>query len=175
MDLKNGYVLIRIAAADKRKTAFRTNQGVFVYTVMLFGLTNTPISFQEMIDTIFKDMSVCILYLDDMVIYGGNTKAEHQAIVEKVRQQCFKHGLAVNLLKSKFHIYRSIFIVHVINSQEVKMDSLKLENISNWPISTKKKEVLAFLGFSNYYYQFIVNYSAKVRSLSDITKDVPFT
>ena len=69
----------------------------------------------------------------------------------------------------------TIFLEHVINGQEVKMDPLKLETMSRWPITTKKKEVQAFLGFANYYRQFIVNYSAKARPLSDFTKDVTFT
>ena len=89
---------MRIAAGDEWKTAFRTKQGLFEYTVMPFGLTNAPASFQEMMDTIFKDMEGCIWYLDDILIYGGDTEAEHQAIVEKVLQQCVEHGLTVHLL-----------------------------------------------------------------------------
>ena len=84
LDLKNGYNLMRIVAGDEWKTAFRTKQELFEYTVMPFGLTNTPASFQEMMDTIFRDMEECIWYLDDILIYGGNTKAEHQAIVKKI-------------------------------------------------------------------------------------------
>ena len=71
--------------------------------------------------------------------------------MEKILQQCIEHALAVNLLKSKFHVYKTIFLVHVINSQKVKMDVSKLETMSKWPIPMKKKEVQAFLGFSNYY------------------------
>ena len=67
------------------------------------------------------------------------------------------------------------FLGHVINGQEVKMDHSKLEAMSQWPIPTKKKEIQAFLGFTNYYRRSIVNYSAKARPLIDLTKDVPFT
>src|SRR5258706_4900792 len=175
LDLKNGYNLIRIAAGDEWKIAFRTKEGLFEYTVMPFGLTNAPASFQEMMDTIFKDQEGCIWYLDDILIYGGDTEAEHQAIVEKVLQQCIEHGLAVNLAKSEFHTQQTIFLGHVINGQEVQMDPAKLETMSKWPIPTKKKEVQAFLGFANYYRRFIINYSAKARPLIDLTRDVPFS
>ena len=117
---------------------------------MPFGLTNAPIWLQEMMDTIVKDMKGCIWQLNDILIYGGNTEAEHQVIFEKVRQQCVEHGLAGNLLKSEFYGKETIFLVHVINRQEVKIDSWKLETMSKWPIPTKKKEVQAFLGFANY-------------------------
>ena len=175
LDLKNGYNLIRIAAGDEWKTAFRTKQELCEYTVMLFGLTNAPASCQKIMVTIFKDMEGCIWYLDNIGIYGGDNEVKHQAIVEKVRQQCVKHGLTVNLLKSEFHVNEIIFLVHVINGAEVKMDASKLETMSKWPIPTKKKEVQAFLGFVNYYRRFIVNYSAKARPLIYLTKDVPFT
>ena len=55
------------------------------------------------------------------------------------------------------------------------MDPSKLENMSKWPIRTKKKEVQAFLGFANYYRRFIINYSTKACPLINLTKDVPFT
>ena len=136
-DLKNGYNLIRIAVGDEWKTAFRTKQELFEYTVMPFGLTNAPASFQVMMNTILKDMEGCIWYLANILIYGGNTEAEHQAIVEKVLQHCVEHRLAVNILKSEFHVKETILLVYVINSQEIKMDSSKLENMSKWPIPTK--------------------------------------
>ena len=73
---------------------------------MPFGLTNPPVSFQEMINTIFKHMQGYIWYLDDILIYAGNTEAEHQAIVEMVQQQCVKHELAIILLTASFMFTR---------------------------------------------------------------------
>ena len=104
---------------------------------MPFGLTNTPASFQDIMYTIFKDMEGCIWYLDDIHIYDCNTEADHQAIVEKLLQQCVEHGLAVNLLKIELHVNETIFLVHTINSQEVKIDASKLETMSKWPISMR--------------------------------------
>ena len=60
VDLKNEYYLLRIAAGHEWKTAFHTKQEVFEYAMMPFGLTNVPVSFQEMMDAIFKDMEGCI-------------------------------------------------------------------------------------------------------------------
>ena len=119
-------------------------------------------------------MKGCIWYLNDILICSSNTASEYQAIVEKVLQQCVDHELAVNLFKSEFHVHETIFLGHVINGQEVKMDPSKLKTMSKWAIPTKRKEVQAFLGFANYYRQFIFNYSAKARPFIELTKDVPF-
>ena len=142
---------------------------------MPFNLTYTPASFQEMMDTIFHNTEGCIWYLNNILIYGGDTEAELQALVEKVLQQGVEHGLAVNLLKSKFRVKETTFLGHVINGQHVKLDLSKLEMMSKWPIPTKTKEVPAFFGFTNDCRRSIVNYSAKVRPLIDVTKDVPYT
>jgi len=44
---------------------------------MPFVLTNAPATFQEIMDTIFKDMEGCIWYLDDILIYRGESEQVH--------------------------------------------------------------------------------------------------
>ena len=45
INLKNGYHLIRIKKGDEWKMVFRFPYGLFEYTVMLFGLSNTLVTF----------------------------------------------------------------------------------------------------------------------------------
>ena len=82
LDLKNGYNLSRIAEGDEWKTAFYTEKGLFEYTVMLFGITNAPVSFQEMMDKILKHVEGVLGYLDDILIYGRLKESEYQRVVE---------------------------------------------------------------------------------------------
>ncbi len=46
LDVQWGYNNVRIKTGDEWKAAFRTNQGLFEPTVMFFGLTNFPATFQ---------------------------------------------------------------------------------------------------------------------------------
>ena len=117
---------------------------------MQFGLTNTHATFQERMDTIFKDKEECMWFIADILIYEGTTEAEHQAFVEKVLQQRVNHGFAGNLTKSEFHVHESIFLSHIVNGSQVQMDPAKLETMYKWLVPTKKQEVQAFLGFVNY-------------------------
>ena len=175
LDLKNGYYLIRIADGKEWKTAFRTEKGLFEYTVMPFGLTNAPASFQEMMDEIFEGIEGVIWYLDDILIHGGETEEEHQKIVEQILGKCLEHGLAINLEKSEFHQPEVDFLGHVVNGTNISMQERKVNAVLNWKTPAKKKEVQAFLGFANYYRRFIKNYSAKVKPLTELTKDIPFS
>ena len=65
--------------------------------------------------------------------------------------------------------------MHVLNGQEVKMDTSNLESMSKWPIPMQKKEDQSFPGFANYYRGFIVNYCTKACPLIELTKDFPFS
>jgi reverse transcriptase-like protein len=52
-DVRWGYNNIRIKKEDEWKAAFKTSEGLFEPTVMFFGLTNSPATFQTMMDDIF--------------------------------------------------------------------------------------------------------------------------
>ena len=74
-----GYNNVRIKEDDEWKAAFRTNRGLFEPTVMFFGLTNSPATFQWMMNDIFKDLiasSKVTMYLDDILIFS-KTLEEH--------------------------------------------------------------------------------------------------
>ena len=49
---------------------------------MSFGLTNTPIVFQQFMNDIFSNLlDVCVMiYLDDILIYSNNMSEHHQYI-----------------------------------------------------------------------------------------------
>ena len=55
LDIHWGYNNIRIKDGDQWKTAFKTNRGLFECMVMFFGLTNSPSTFQTMMDELFKE------------------------------------------------------------------------------------------------------------------------
>ncbi len=54
LDIRWGYNNVHIKSGDEWKAVFRTNQGLFEPTVMFFGLTNSPATFQWMMNDIFK-------------------------------------------------------------------------------------------------------------------------
>jgi len=50
-----GYNNVHIKKGDKWKAAFITNEGLYELTVMFFSMTNSPATFQAMMNTIFED------------------------------------------------------------------------------------------------------------------------
>ena len=87
-DVRWGYNNIRIKEGDKWKAAFKTNHRLFEPTVMFFGLTNSPATFQAMIDSIFKDMvkrNHVIVYMDDILIHATDEEELEQQTKEVFR------------------------------------------------------------------------------------------
>ncbi|KAK0585896.1 hypothetical protein LWI29_035946 [Acer saccharum] len=53
MDAYSGYNQIRMNKADEEKTAFTTDQGLYCYKVMPFGLKNAGATYQRLVNRIF--------------------------------------------------------------------------------------------------------------------------
>jgi hypothetical protein len=71
-DVQWRYNNIHIKEGDKWKAAFLTPEGLFEPTVMFFGLTNSPATFQMMMNTIFRKKVLqewLSVYMDDIAIH----------------------------------------------------------------------------------------------------------
>ncbi|GJU41951.1 putative reverse transcriptase domain-containing protein [Tanacetum coccineum] len=102
IDLKSGYHQLRVHEDDIPKTAFRTRYGHFEFTVMLFGLTNAPAIFMDLMNRVCRSYldKFVIVFIDDILIYS-KTQEEH-------------------------------FLMHVINGNEIHVDPSKIEAVKNW-------------------------------------------
>jgi hypothetical protein len=84
-DLRSSYHQIKICPCDIPKTAFSTRYGVYEYLVMSFSLTNAPIYFMYLMNSVFMpelDKFIAV-FIDDILIYSKNEEehAEHLRIV----------------------------------------------------------------------------------------------
>jgi RNase H-like domain found in reverse transcriptase len=58
----------------------------------------------------------------------------------------------------------------IIEEGKISMDTVKLGEIRDWPVSTTLKQTQSFLGFGNFYQKFISHYSELAQPLNDLTK-----
>ncbi|SJL16274.1 uncharacterized protein ARMOST_19794 [Armillaria ostoyae] len=171
LDVRWGYNNVWIKEEDEHKAAFRTNRGLFEPTVMFFGLTNSPATFQWMMNDIFKDLiseGKVTIYLDDILIFTKDLE-EHRHTIRRVLQRLRENKLFLKAEKCEFEVLETEYLGVIISKGQVRMDPVKLAGIAEWPTPTKKKELQSFLGFTNFYRKFIRNYSKVVRTLTQLT------
>lgn len=72
LDLRNTYHLVHTKESDEWKTAFNTPLGHFEYQDLPFGLVNTPVVFQALVNDVLRDMLniFVFVYLDDILIFS---------------------------------------------------------------------------------------------------------
>ena len=86
LDLRWGYNNIRIKEGDEWKAAFTTHIGAYEPTVMYFGLTNSPATFQAMMNDLFRDLinqGDTATFIDDILV-ATDTEEGHDELVEEV-------------------------------------------------------------------------------------------
>ena len=172
LDLTSAYHRMRIREGDEWKTAFRTQYGHFEYQVMPFGLTNAPASFQGYINKILAEKLdiFVIVYLDDILIYTKDDGDGHVAAVQWVLEQLKKFLLYANLKKCRFHQDKFWFLGYVMSLKSIRMKDKQIEAIKQWPEPQSVWDIQVFLGFTNFYRQFIQGFSRIAVPLTSMLK-----
>ena len=115
--------------------------GAYESMVMYFDMTNSPPTFQQMMNDIFNDLyAVLIIYLDDLMVFTkGKSQQEHEAIVKEVLQCLHENNLFAKPEKCVFSAEKVDFLEMAIKKGNVGMQIKKVNAILNWPAPNKCK------------------------------------
>ena len=178
VDIRWGYNNICIKKGDEHKATFITNQGLFEPTVMFFWLTNSPATFQTMMNAIFAEEIAegwLIVYMDDILVATKDNQEFHNQCVHRMLDKLKEHDLYLKPEKCIFNQKRIEFLGVILKGRTVQMDLAKVKGIADWPPPRNVTDICSFLGFMGFYHYFIPNYSLIAQPMIQLTqKNVPF-
>jgi hypothetical protein len=102
LDGYSGYHQIPIHLNDQNKTTFTCPYETYAYRRISFGLCNALALFQRCMMSIFSDMKIIEVFMDDFSIYG-KTFDDYLENLDKVLQRCEEKHLVLNWKKMSFH------------------------------------------------------------------------
>src|SRR5882724_3809290 len=126
-----------------------------------------------MMNDIFRELideAVVVIYMDDILIFGGQTKEEHHTIVVWVLDILHRHRLYLKAEKCTFGQPMVEYLGLILSEGHVEMDPVKVAGIRDWLTPRNVTEVQSFIRFVNFYQRFIQDFSHVAKPLHQLTK-----
>jgi len=103
VNLRWGYNNVRIKEGDEWKAVFIIPEGSFEPTVMFFRLTNSPATFQTMMNKLLRDLintGKVVVFIDDIIV-GTEDEERYDELVAEIIKRLEKNNLYLKLEKYK--------------------------------------------------------------------------
>lgn len=171
LDVRWGYNNIHIEG-DEEKATFITNHRLWEPLVMFFRLTNSPATFQSMMNEIFARQIAeggVIVYLDNILIYSDNLD-EHRDTVCEVLGILAQNDLFLKPEKCEFERQEIEYLGVIVGNGTIHMDPVKVAGVREWATPRTVKDVQNFLGFLNFYQRFIRDFGLYSKPLTRLTR-----
>jgi len=139
---------------------------------MFFGMTNSPTTFQGMMNEILRDMineGKVAAFVDDVLI-GIETEEGHDELVEEVLRRLEENDLYVKPEKCAWKVQKVNFLGVVMGQKRIEMEEDKVAGVLNWPTPKMVRDVRKFLGLANYYRRFVKDFAKLARLLNNLTR-----
>jgi len=135
MNLRWGFNNVRIKEGDEWKGVFTMHIGSFKPTVIFFGMTNSPATFQAMMNKILRDLinkGKVAAFVDDVLV-GTETEEGHNKIVEEILRRLEENSLYIKPEKYVWKARKIGFLGIVIGPNGIEMEKEKVDRVLSWP------------------------------------------
>ena len=172
INLRWGFNNVRIKEGDEWKEAFTTYIGSFKPIVMFFGMTNSPATFQAMMNEILRDLineEKVAAFVDDVLV-GTETEKGHDEIVEEILRRLEENDLYIKLEKCMWKARKIGFLEVIIGPNRIEMEAEKVDGVLSWPQPKNVRDIRKFLGLANYYRRFSKDFAQVARLMNVLTR-----
>ncbi|GFY16974.1 retrovirus-related Pol polyprotein from transposon 297 [Trichonephila clavipes] len=141
LDLKSGYFQLALNPKDIEKTAFITQNGIFAFLRMPFGLSGVAPNFQKAIVIILKQVfgRFVMCYMDDVIITSPSFN-EHLDHLNQVFTLLLDAGLTLDKDKCHFARDKLKHLGLIISKDGIETDNNKGKAITKMKAPKNNKE-----------------------------------
>ena len=130
MDTFSGYNQIRMHENDQEETSFVTNQGLFCYKVMPFGLKNAGATYQRLMNRMFapqigRNVQV---YVDDMLV-KSRQEEDHLKYLKETFDTLRSYNIKLNPGKCAFGVTAGKFLGFMVSQRGIEANPDKIRAI----------------------------------------------
>ncbi|CAF3363996.1 unnamed protein product [Rotaria socialis] len=173
LDLKSGYYQIPIHPADKSKTAFITQDGLYQFQVLPMGLMNAPPSFQRVMNNIigYNRWDYILVYLDDILVFSHSFD-DHMKHLQQLFNVLNTHQFTLNLAKCSIAQQSIEFLSHTITKDSIVPSKQRIQAILDMPQPTSLSQANKFIGKIGWYRRFIPNFAQIAAPIHKVTNKI---
>ncbi|GFR04516.1 retrovirus-related Pol polyprotein from transposon 17.6 [Trichonephila clavata] len=103
---------------------------------MTFGFRNATQSFQRFLDSLFRDLSYCFVYIDDILIASRNLD-EHISNLKEIFQRLTENGLVLKISKCISAKPEVGFLGHHVSASGILLTTERIQSILDFNIPSK--------------------------------------
>ena len=147
-NIRWGYNNIRIKEGDQHKVVFKIKYGLYELNMMFFGLTNSPATFQAMMDHILQPWAEKWAledvkgswYMDDVLVASRNWR-KHQQATHELLDILEANDLFLKPEKCVWEQPCVDYLGLILEEGVTRMDPAKIAGIATWLTPTSVKQV----------------------------------
>ena len=135
LDLQSGFFQAELDPSSKQYTAFTTHMGLFQYTRLPQGLSNSAQTFQHIMEVVLRGLTwhSCAAYIDDVIIFEGQTFNEHLHAIE-VCKRLRQANLKLKPNKCQFAKRDIKFLGPIIRADGIRTDPDKINTVKTYSV-----------------------------------------
>ncbi|XP_055590910.1 uncharacterized protein K02A2.6-like [Uranotaenia lowii] len=161
LDLTSAYYHLELAKESRDLTTFLSENGMYRFTRLMFGVNCAPEIFQREMSRIFEGLEGIIIYIDDILVFADTIK-DLRLKVAQVLGILKANNLTVNQEKCEFDKQRITFLGHLLDKHGFHIDESKINHVRKFREPKSASELRSFLGLASFV-------SAYIKNFADIT------
>jgi hypothetical protein len=173
LDMKKGYHQMPLDPKCRHLTAMVTHMGLWQWRVMPMGAKNGNSAFQRMMEWVLSPFDFAWPFVDDVIIASDGKDFEdlvenHSRLVRAVLERFRELNLVCDLSKAHLFEEEVEFCGHILGHGCRRPAPGKLRALEKWPRPTTVTQLRAFLGFANWYAEYIKGFAEVAAPLQDM-------